>query len=929
MRIKSRTITNLEWDDPEFLTLRKYGASIVDATGRLKNFEDITEELYQAYKKAKAAGEEIEFLQLTGGESGITDAKQYFDRYEEAKEDAEKIFDAGLDPEEFHEAERALNLLTMQIDEFKDAAVNIVTPATVEAMKKLFDVFHAGTEFLSENKDEIQSWGAVAVETFSTVADKIKAVKDAISELADTGNEIPNFINDWEGNAIWQRWLDQMNSDWKNTPFESIYKPAAKEFFGGIGNEIFGGIIDRAAAKQEEEAVQEHIKKVLKAGEDLQKAHEKLKADIRGEPRTQYGWQRLQDLRDEIKDINAEIANFKHGYDLELAQLELWKERALRQNDLSKQELAAIDERYARERVRIEQETQDKLDDLRDEATADFKGDLENRFIEIENFKDDLIDAGMSELEATEFAQRQKAKAFEDRIKEITEETADLEFEATHSAFEKQLKDIEDWKDAQFEKASTAQEVAALIANATAKETQAFENEMDRIKGNIQSLQEKIFEQTHSQREVDIMRAQKQREEYLKDNPADLVDQWYQNELSAIRNRSRGNYKYKKRPKLKEPNFDIPDFYDDIQQKTDEAAQKYADDTGVTEQLNNALKSLEESADKLPPNLENINSVSAEVAEALEQTKNTFGDLNDSSDLLSQYLQSAGEASNDAAAAFENAANVIEEKNHTISQLAAQSQLQQQNSTQGDTVDKVLDAVQTAGKMASFAGTAATATGAGAAYGIPLALGGSAVEIIADIIQQARNAANDSTPAPTNNNFATPNDNQLFQNFTTAINDATTALSQMPGSLQDFQQKLQDFNLAENLPNFEAFNFGLDNATSALDSFSNSLLNFNLPAENNLPQIDTTIFSQMTQQLSELTQTAGNIAQSAQAIQQQSKQPPQITVSPVINVNLGGAYVFDNSMKKQLTDDITSNVANAVTDAVNKATSKSNYGYGN
>ena len=892
------------------------------------------------YQKAKAAGQEIEFLQMMGGESGVTDVKQILDRWEEAQEDAEKIFDASLDPEEFHKADRALRLLTEQMGEFKDAFENIVTPFSVGAFEKLFEVFNKGTEILVENKDSIQRWGFVAIETFSTVADKIKAVKDAIAELADTGNEIPNFIDNWGGNALWQRWLDQMNSDWENTPFEKYYKPSAIELFGGIGNELFGGILERAQEKQDKYngKIEEGTKSWADFRREQEKGIESTKKETAAtkdaaEALSQYNYSREVALRDEIEQVKLENQHFKHGYDLELAQLDLERKLNLRQLAMAESEKLAVEELYAEKRKLIQLKLEDELSDLRDEATADFKGDLENRFIEIENFKDDLIDAGMSELEATEFAQRQKAKAFEDRIKEITEETADLEFEATHSAFEKQLKDIEDWKDAQFEKASTAQEVAALIANATAKETQAFEREMERIKGNIQSLQEKIFEQTHSQREVDIMRAQKQREEYLKDNPADLVDQWYQNELSAIRNRSRGNYQYKKRPKLKEPNFDIPDFYDDIQQKTDEAAQKYADDTGVTEQLNNALKSLEESAEKLPPNLENINSVSAEVAEALEQTKNTFGDLNDSSDLLSQYLQSAGEASNNAAAAFENAANVIEEKSKTISQLAAQSQLQQQNSTQGDTVDMALDATQTGGKIASLAGSIALLAGtispqAAAATAI---IGGT-IETLADIAQQARNIKSDSASASQNglsNNFATPNDNQSFQNFTTAINEATTALSQMPVSLQDFQQKLQDFNSAENLPNFEAFNFGLDNATSALDSFSNSLLNFNLPAENNLPQIDTTVFSQMTQQLSELTQTAGSIAQSAQVIQQQSKQPPQITVSPVINVNLGGAYVFDNSMKKQLTDDITSNVANAVTDAVSKATSKSNYGYGN
>ena len=90
-----------EWDDPEFLTLRKYGANIATASGKLKDFKTITEEVYKAYKKAKAEGTEIEFLQLTGGESGIRDAIQYFERYEEAKEDAAKIATAKLDTTDF------------------------------------------------------------------------------------------------------------------------------------------------------------------------------------------------------------------------------------------------------------------------------------------------------------------------------------------------------------------------------------------------------------------------------------------------------------------------------------------------------------------------------------------------------------------------------------------------------------------------------------------------------------------------------------------------------------------------------------------------------------------------------------------------------------------------------------------------------------
>lgn len=72
-----------------------------------------------------------------------------------------------------------------------------------------------------------------------------------------------------------------------------------------------------------------------------------------------------------------------------------------------------------------------------------------------------------------------------------------------------------------------------------------------------------------------------------------------------------------------------------------------------------------------------------------------------------------------------------------------------------------------------------------------------------------------------------------------------------------------------------------------------------------------------------------NLSQILGAIQQGNSNPPQITVSPSISVDLGGAYVFDNAMKKQLTDDITRDVADGVTQAVQQATTRINTGYGN
>ncbi len=72
-----------------------------------------------------------------------------------------------------------------------------------------------------------------------------------------------------------------------------------------------------------------------------------------------------------------------------------------------------------------------------------------------------------------------------------------------------------------------------------------------------------------------------------------------------------------------------------------------------------------------------------------------------------------------------------------------------------------------------------------------------------------------------------------------------------------------------------------------------------------------------------------NLSQILGAIQQTGNNPPQINVNPVINVDLGGAYVFDNALKKQLTDDITNDVARGVTSAVEQATSRINASFAN
>ena len=120
----------------------------------------------------------------------------------------------------------------------------------------------------------------------------------------------------------------------------------------------------------------------------------------------------------------------------------------------------------------------------------------------------------------------------------------------------------------------------------------------------------------------------------------------------------------------------------------------------------------------------------------------------------------------------------------------------------------------------------------------------------------------------------------------------------------------------------EANNWGSglisDGTANGISELSNVL------AQNNEQTID--ILGQINSQVPEVNT---NLSAILGAIEQRSQSAPEINVNPSINVNLGGAYVFDNAMKQRLTDDITNDVASAVTSAVNEATSRINTGFGN
>jgi hypothetical protein len=119
----------------------------------------------------------------------------------------------------------------------------------------------------------------------------------------------------------------------------------------------------------------------------------------------------------------------------------------------------------------------------------------------------------------------------------------------------------------------------------------------------------------------------------------------------------------------------------------------------------------------------------------------------------------------------------------------------------------------------------------------------------------------------------------------------------------------------------EANNWGaslLGNGAGGMTELANTISESNSEVTNILGQISP-----------EVSQVNNNLSAILGAVEQNSNRTPSINVNPTINVDLGGAYVFDNAMKQRLTDDITREVANGVTSAVQEATNRINTGYGN
>lgn len=362
---------------------------------------------------------------------------------------------------------------------------------------------------------------------------------------------------------------------------------------------------------------------------------------------------------------------------------------------------------------------------------------------------------------------------------------------------------------------------------------------MDKLRGKIQTLEEKIFAQTHSQYEIDVMNAQKERAQMFKEGlPTEKIEQWYQQEIYKLKQRLKEDENYGKRPESGRALPEI-DYYGRIEVETDIVMDSM---NSVTDTLNEAFNSAGDSAKRF--------------GGILDETANKIGKLEfpsytkTTTDKSQQSSKGEPRITADTDKIKQAAQKVIDRKISDDTDNLKESSINSarlHTDYSNDIQSKIRDTVD------KFAGA----------------------------VQSATLKINESRDK-------------------TYIRDSTV----------DFSKGLN-----QNVPNGDL--------AAILRELSQT-------TSKSTPEIESALapINKISQDLASISKIAGNIAQSLNQFNQQQKQSPNITISPNININLGGAYVFDDQMKAQLTDDITSEVTGAIKSSVEDEMSRQNLRYG-
>lgn len=550
--------------------LQRYGVSIYDANGHLKNLNDMTMALSQGLKRAQAEGNGAAFV-LTAFRNASGDAITAIEDWADVNEQAATIVKNGLaNPALSHQVQGNINAMNQQAAQLNASFNSVFLKAANEIIPHATQRMGEMTRYIADNKEAFEALGSAigkvgviasdVLDFFATGAAKVtKTVGSLVQALSEFSSyqekqAINLYVDDksiTNATELMKKELQRMYSFTERAAIENnpvLYQQTLAHY-----EPMFKALEEaRAKTKEAVTAIGNEINKnePFSLGGISAQLERDLNTDV-----FDAKIESLRKVRDLERETNSILYKIDHdSYESRKHDLEDWWHKTTETQQMSEEVSIAYEKQYHAKLQQLEKEHQDEITRQREST--------------------------------------------ESKIKEITQSTADIEFSLTHTAFEKQLRDIEQWKEAQLSKREYAEYTAEIIANAAAKEAEAFEREVERIKGLTQSLEDEIFEMEHSQYEADKRRVMQKAQKALDEgvNPA-TVQRYLQDKLGQLSDRAAKGGDYVKSPTSgRGSNPYLIEFGGSLGQRN---IGLFADENNIRQRLNQQLSGLGVSTQKL------------------------------------------------------------------------------------------------------------------------------------------------------------------------------------------------------------------------------------------------------------------------------------------------------------------------------------------
>ena len=171
-------------------TLKLFGVSLTDASGKMLPINQQLAELAKGYKAAADAGYGQEYVMNTLGVRGLA-LISVLQNYNEAAEVASKVKGIGLNPEEMHKASLQLKEMELQFGQLKLASGAAITPLVMELLPQLLPYLQESAVWINKNKNEIASTAKTLVQIVA-LYESIKIAKKAAAAVNAVVSTVKN-----------------------------------------------------------------------------------------------------------------------------------------------------------------------------------------------------------------------------------------------------------------------------------------------------------------------------------------------------------------------------------------------------------------------------------------------------------------------------------------------------------------------------------------------------------------------------------------------------------------------------------------------------------------------------------------------------------------------------------------------------------------